>query len=108
MIRKTCHLIIESLQMKQFSHLLIMGHFNYPKLDRTNWNSKGDLEGDALMESIRYSFLYQHVKGYTRTRESSEPSIIYLIFTHEDDMVDRTVHESPLERSDHCALFFQG
>jgi hypothetical protein len=48
-----------------------------------------------------------HVEGYTRTRESSEPSIIDLIFTNEDDMVDRIVHESPLGRSDHCALLFK-
>ena len=48
-----------------------------------------------------------HVEGYTRTRESSEPRIIDLIFTNEDDMVDRIVHESPLGRSDHCALLFK-
>ena len=72
-------IIIKAPLMKQFSHLLIMGDFNYPKLDWTNWNSKGDKEGDVFMESIRDSFLYQHVEGYTRTRESSEPSIIDLI-----------------------------
>ena len=48
-----------------------------------------------------------HVEGYTRTRESNEPRIIDLIFTNEDDMVDRIVHESPLGRSDHCALLFK-
>ena len=58
-------MIIEASQMKQFSHLLIMRDFNYPKLDWTNWNSNGDKEGDAFMESIRDSFLYQHVEGYT-------------------------------------------
>jgi hypothetical protein len=47
------------------------------------------------------------IEGYTRTRESSEPSNIDLIFTNEDDMVDRIVHESPLGRSDHCALLFK-
>jgi endonuclease/exonuclease/phosphatase family metal-dependent hydrolase len=100
-------MIIKASQMKQFSHLLIMGDFNYPKLDWTNWNRNGDKEGDAFMESIRDSFLYQHVEGYTRTRENSEPKIIDLIFTNEDDMVDRIVHESPLGRSDHCALLFK-
>ena len=60
-----------------------MGDFNYSKLDWRNWNSNGDKEGDAFMESIRDSFLYQHVEGYTRTRENSEPSIIDLIFTNE-------------------------
>jgi hypothetical protein len=100
-------MIIEASQMKQFSHLLIMGDFNYSKLDWTNWNSNGDKEGDAFMESIRDSFLYQHVEGYTLTRENSEPSIIDLIFTNEDDMVDRIVHESPLEHSDHCGLLFK-
>ena len=59
------------------------------------------------MESIRDSFLYQHVKGYTQTRESSEPSIIDLIFTNEDDMVDMIVHESPPGRSDHSALLLK-
>jgi hypothetical protein len=38
-----------------------MGDFNYSKLDWRNWNGNGDKEGDAFMESIRDSFLYQHV-----------------------------------------------
>jgi exonuclease III len=58
-------IIIEASQMKQLSHLLIMGDFNYSKLDWTTWNSNGDKEGDVFMESIRDSFLYQHVEGYT-------------------------------------------
>jgi hypothetical protein len=41
-----------------------------------------------------------HVEGYTRTRESSEPRIIDLIFTNEDDMVDRIVHEHRFKMAD--------
>jgi hypothetical protein len=59
-----------------------MGDINYPKLDWTNWNSNGDKEGDAFMESIRDSFLYQHVEGYTRTRESSDSLSTLILSMH--------------------------
>lgn len=100
-------MIVEASQMKQFSHLLIMGDFNYPRIDWPNWNSNGDKDGELFMESIRDSYLYQHVSGYTRNREGNVPSIIDLVFTNEVDMVDEVLHESPLGHSDHCVLVFQ-
>jgi hypothetical protein len=44
-----------------------MGDFNYPKLEWTNWNSNGDKEGGAFMESIRDSFSCRRI--YKNKRE---------------------------------------
>jgi hypothetical protein len=50
---------------KHFSHIFIMGDFNYPNIDWENCNSNGD-----STESIEYKFignlqdgfLFQHIK----------------------------------------------
>ena len=100
-------MIVETSEHKQYTHHLIMGDFNYPRLNWKTWNSNGDKEGEAFMESIRDSYLHQHVEGYTRTRDNSEPSTIDLVFTNETNMIDKIYHESPLGRSDHCVLYFK-
>ena len=44
--------------------------------------------------------------GYTRTRDNSEPSTIDLVFTNEENMIDKIEYESLLVRSDHIVLTF--
>lgn len=99
-------MMINTSYIKEYSHLLIMGDFNYPKLDLNSWSSNGDKEGEKFMESIRDSYLHQHILGYTRTRDNSEPSTIDLVFTNEEHMIDKIEYESPLGRSDHVVLTF--
>ena len=98
--------IIQISNNKAFSHILLMGDFNYPKLNWKEWKNYGDKIGGDFMECIRDGFLHQHVTGYTRTREGCEPSTIDLVLTNEEDMIDVITHESPLGHSDHCILLF--
>jgi hypothetical protein len=66
-----------------FSFLLIYnaaGDFNFPKIDWKNWLTKGDKISENFVESIRDSYMFQHVMENTRMRENCEPSTLDLIF----------------------------
>jgi hypothetical protein len=64
--------------MKEFSHLLITGDFNFPKIDWKTWTSKRKNGGEKFLEStrIRESYLILHVTEVTRVRDDSESSIL--------------------------------
>ena len=64
-----------------------MGDFNYNKIDWNQWTSGNDRE-EAFLECIRDSYLIQHVNTITRSRENSEPSMLDLILTNEEEMID--------------------
>jgi hypothetical protein len=64
-------LIIEISKMKEFPHLLITGDFNFTKIDWKTWTSRGEDSGEQFLESIRESYLIQHVTEVTRVRDNS-------------------------------------
>jgi hypothetical protein len=50
----------------------VMGDFNFPKIDWKNWLTKGDKISENFVESIRDSYLFQHVMENTRIRDNCE------------------------------------
>jgi hypothetical protein len=40
---------------------MVMGDFNFPKIDWKNWSTKGDKNSENFVESFRDSYLFQHV-----------------------------------------------
>ena len=62
--------------------------------------------GQDLLECLGDSGLYQKVSCYTRVRENQEPSLLDLILTNEDDMIQDVVSRPPLGKSDHVLLEF--
>ncbi|MEW8547739.1 MAG: hypothetical protein AB2693_29880, partial [Candidatus Thiodiazotropha sp.] len=55
---------------------------------------------------IRDCFLFQHVKQPARFRTGQEPSILDLVFTNEENMIDNIEYFSGLGKSDHLVLYF--
>ena len=51
-------------------------------------------------------FLKQHVDFNTRFREGDNPSMLDLIFTIEDYMIENLISIAPLGKSDHVGLLF--
>ncbi len=101
--------LIAEAASKGFSHLLIMGDFNYPTIDWYSWKTRGDntaTDEYLLIENLQENYLFQHVDKPTRWRGTDEPHILDLILTNEESMVDEIIYESPLGRSDHCILHF--
>ena len=63
--------LIQEASNKHFSHILIMGDFNYPNIDWENCNSNGDSTESIeykFIENLQDSFLFQHIKKPTRWR----------------------------------------
>ncbi|CAG2203305.1 unnamed protein product [Mytilus edulis] len=105
---KLTELISEATQ-KGFSHILIMGDFNYPAIDWEIWNTKGENVNsieNRFLESIQENFLFQHTTKPTRWRGTDTPHTLDLILTNEEEMINNLEYMSPLGKSDHCVLSF--
>lgn len=92
----------------RYTHKLIMGDFNIREI---NWNENTtnvneDHIATVFSECVRDSFLIQHVKQYTRIRENQEPSLLDLILTNEENMVNNIAYNTGLGKSDHLSLVF--
>ncbi len=101
--------LISEATNKGFSHILIMGDFNYPTIDWNAWSTRGESttsEEYLLIENLQDNYLFQHVDKPTRWRGTDNPNLLDLILTNEETMVDEILYDSPLGKSDHCVLFF--
>ena len=103
---KLRHLINEACSLG-YSHLLIMGDFNYPKILWQLHYAPGEKsEESKFIECIENNYLTQHIDKPTRWRGDNEPHILDLILTHEDNISD-IEYQSPLGKSDHSIIKFK-
>ena len=100
--------LMKCVSLKKYSHVCIVGDFNYKSIDWTVWKTKqSDGSKEAkFIEGVRDSYLYQHVERATRRRERDEPSTLDLVFTNEEMQVSQITHGAPLGKSDHDVLSF--
>ena len=95
-LHELCQLIdLISNQKNNFSHIVIMGDFNLPKINWDNWTTSGDTFSETFMECIRRNYLFQSVTKPTRGRQNNKPSTIDLILTN-DDFITSLEHNSPI------------
>ncbi|MCH2416954.1 MAG: endonuclease/exonuclease/phosphatase family protein [Acidimicrobiales bacterium] len=101
---KVCNVISEALQRND-TRLLICGDFNYPEID---WNSDyvNNKSVEPFITSLQKHHLHQHVCKLTRYREGQEPSLLDLILTTEEGMIESLEHNPGLGESDHECLNF--
>ena len=57
-----------------------------------------------FMETLQDLFLKQHVTELTRYRIGEDPSLLDLIITNEDGMVQNLSYHPALADSDHCCI----
>ena len=91
-------LMNETVNNIKFKYILHMGDFNYKE---ENWDSNTTRAGmnyvsTKFLNLEEDSFLFRHVKKATRYRGEDAPSILDLIFTNENDVVDELEHGAPL------------
>ena len=92
------------------THKLMTGDFNYPKINWDSWTTPGENtenEEFKFIEALRDTYMYQHTTEPTRGRGTNEPSVLDLIMTNEEGMIEDMQHEAPLGKSDHCVINFQ-
>ena len=100
--------LFNEISNKQYSHILIMGDFNYPDINWKNCTTEtgiGDTQYEFI-ETVRDCYLYQHILEPTRGRGSNTPSCIDLIFSNEEGMISDINLDSPLAKSDHSVIMF--
>ena len=101
--------LLKCISSKKYSHVCIVGDFNYKKIDWTVWKTKqSDNSKEAkFIEGLRDSYLYQHVESPTRRRGTDDPSLLDLILTNEEMQISDIIHGAPLGKSDHDVLSFK-
>ena len=103
------NLMNETVNNIKFQYILHMDDVNYIEV---NWDSNTTKAGinhvsTKFLNLVDDSFLFQHVKKTTRYRGEGTPSILDLVFTNENDMIDELEHGAPLGNSDHETLIFK-
>ncbi|MEW8545737.1 MAG: endonuclease/exonuclease/phosphatase family protein, partial [Candidatus Thiodiazotropha sp.] len=93
---------------KKYSHLLIMGDFNFREIDWSRQRSSANIEHSStiFVETLRDLYLTQHVKECTRFRGNQIPSLLDLVITNEEKMVENLVYLPSFGKSDHVVLAF--
>ena len=100
--------LLNSVNNKHFSHILIVGDFNCKEIDwRLQSTSVNENHvASQLLECIRDCFMYQHVAEPTRFRIGEISSVLDLIFTNEENMISELKYMAGLGKSDHLQLTF--
>ena len=91
-----------------FSHVLTFGDLNHPSLI---WHEIASAPDDnhqstLFMEAVWDSFLTQHETEPTHYRGSNRPNTLDLIFTNEEDMIEKLKFLAPIGKSHHSLLNF--
>ncbi len=100
--------MIRSQCSRGFSHVLIMGDFNMNSINWNTWTTNKAVDSTEynFIETVRDSYLHQHIQEPTRARGSDEPSLIDLVLTNEENMITDIKIESPIGKSDHSVIHF--
>ena len=98
--------MIQELHLSSYSHILLLGDFNYPELEWSSGGSVGSYSQSttSFIDAVNDSFLYQHVEFPTRHRPNQTPNILDLIFTNEESIVEQVTERAPLGKSDHVVI----
>ena len=88
-----------------YSHVLVVGDFNFPDIDWNTWNSR-DRFCQEFIESLRDSYLEQMVEKPTRFRINQNPSVLDLILVNDSNAIQSIDYLSPVGNSDHSVLRF--
>ena len=86
-------------------NILIMGDFNLPNLLRNHTHPVNSLDSD-FHELLQDLPLYNHVLNHTRYRGMDTPSLLDLILTSEETVIESIVYDTPLGLSDHMVLIY--
>jgi len=99
----------DAAQYVQQRHMLIMGDFNYPAINYTDYyvNSGPDTDAYKFFQKTQDLFLIQNIYEPTRVREGNVPSTLDYVFTDEENLLDDIRYEVPLGKSDHVCLSWE-
>ena len=88
--------------------VIILGDFNFPEIDwdRELCDKNENHKASKFLSCIHKNYLHQHVKKPTHHRGIQNPTLIDLIISNEEDLVQNLTHHPPLGNSHHSILTF--
>ncbi len=98
----------EIMSKDQYQHILFMGDFNYPEI---NWESHhtntSDIHPEFLfLKVVNDCYLSQHIQDPTRYRQNQTSNCLDLVFTDNENSIEKLTYEDPLGASDHIVVSF--
>ena len=89
--------------------LLLLGDYNFPQIDWLNENTPGGEDNTAskFLSVINDSYLTQLVDQNTHFKPGTKPSMIDLVITDNDDLIDHIDYFAPIGNSHHLVLSFE-
>ena len=89
--------------------LLLLGDFNFPQIDWFNEITPGSDENPAsrFMYTIHDNYLKQLIDQNTHYKPGTKPSMIDLIITNNDDLINNIDYYAPIGNSHHLVLHFK-
>ena len=92
----------------KLSQVVILGDFNLKNIDWNLNSTKSNTKQieHRFIECIKDLYLTQHIKEPTRYRKDNTPSILDLIFSNEENMIENIYYHAGLGKSDHLVLSF--
>ena len=93
-------MINEVLQtnLTKYSHLLIMGDFNFPEIDweLQSANVSENHAANKFVLCFKDLFLYQHFTQLTHYRATQQRNILDLLVTNEPGMIHNLEYREPI------------
>ena len=101
--------LIREMNRRGEQHVLIVGDFNFPEIDWSNWHSNTTEEHPAhqFLSATQDAFLFQHILKPTRFREGQRPNVLDLVLTNDMDFIHDIEYLPPLGKSDHVCLIIE-
>ena len=100
-------LLLNRLGPSFSDNLIILGDFNYKKIDWDNleFGSRNHNSYEEIFLSrVMDNFLQQHVNQPTRVREGQRDSLLDLVLTRDENITSDIEYLEPLDKSDHSFL----
>jgi exonuclease III len=90
------------------THIVVMGDFNFPEID---WESESSRTPDhrpssEFVETIRETYLHQHVRFPTHYRGTQTLNILDLVLSNEENIMDDMRRTEPMGSSHHVTIQF--
>ena len=85
-----------------------MGNFNFKEIDWINLqvNASDQHLATVFFDTVQDLYLVQHVKKPTRHREGQKSSLLDLVLTNKEYMVENLQNIAPMGKSDHDGILW--
>ncbi len=100
--------LLEEVDENNPSHVLMIDDFNYHEIYWSECHSTAppNHRSHVFINKIQDLFLFQHITEFTRYRKGHNSSLLNLILTNEECLMNDILYLPPLGKNDHVCLIF--